>query len=283
VSVLAMHRCGGEVLSITSEVTHVHKFTLRAFVISLVALALVTGCSKKPEGPPPPEIPPDGITGIPAPAERDPDMAAVDNPIAGAVKEVKAKVLDKAADDATKGLIRIKVLDLDGPVDVSDNTRLEVWKPGSDTEEQKPEASDWASQEPAFPVGTWDIRLIYSESDICKAVGWIKNLNIVAGKLWKAEVIFGAPMQYVRIFGTLGGKDVADNMHVEVFKAGVDQQEFKPITNFWSTNKVPLLEGNYDLRVTYDKDNVKAKGSLPSFAVGGNHGIQKKTIAMTKE
>ena len=105
----------------------------------------------------------------------------------------------------------------------------------------------------------------------------------MAGKLWKAEVIFGAPMQWVRIYGTLDKKDVADNMNVEVFKSGVDQQEFQPITNFWSTNKVPLLEGNYDLRVTYDKDNVKAKGSLPSFAVGGNHGIQKKTIALTKQ
>ena len=260
-----------------------HKSTLRALGISFLALALVAGCSKKPEGPPPPEIPPDGITGIPAPAERDHDMAAVDNPIAGAVKEVKAKVLDKQAEDNTKGLIRIKVLDLDGPIDVSDNTHLEVWKPGSDVEEQKAEMSDWASHEPPVTPGTWDIRLIYSESDVCKAEGWVKNVNIVAGKLWKAEVIFGAPMQWVRIFGTLGGKDVADNMHVDVFKSGVDQQEFQPITSFWSTQKVPLLAGNYDLRVTYDKDNVKAKGSLASFVVGGNHGDQKKTIAMTKE
>jgi hypothetical protein len=46
---------------------------------------------------------------------------------------------------------------------------------------------------------------------------------------------------------------------------------------------VPLLAGNYDLRVTYDKDNVKAKGALIGFAVGGNHGIQKKTVALTKQ
>ena len=260
-----------------------HKFNLRPLGVLLVALALITACSKKPEGPPPPEIPPDGIAGIPEPVERDTSVSPVDNPIAGAVKEVKAKVLDKAADDATKGLIHIKVLDLDGPVDVSDNTRLEVWKPGSDVEEQKAEMSDWASHEPAVTPGTWDIRLIYSESDVCKGEGWIRNVSVVAGKLWKAEVIFGVPMQWVRIFGTLDKKDVADNMHVEVFKSGVDQQEFQPITNFWSTNKVPLLAGNYDLRVTYDKDNVKAKGALTNFVVGGNHGDQKKTIVLTKQ
>ena len=259
------------------------KITPWALTLLLLAMTLVTGCSKKNAGPPAPELPPDGVSGIPAPAERATDMAAVENPIAGAVKEVKAKVLDKPADDKTKGLVRVKVLDLDGPVDVSDDTHLEVWKPGSDPEEQKPEMGDWASREPAVTPGTWDIRLIYSESDICKAEGWIRNVNVVAGKLWKAEVIFGAPMQWVRIYGTLDKKDVADNMHVEVFKSGVDQQEFQPITNFWSTNKVPLLQGNYDLRVTYDKDNVKAKGSLSSFAVGGNHGVQKKTIVLTKQ
>jgi hypothetical protein len=132
-------------------------------------------------------------------------------------------------------------------------------------------------------VGTWDIRLIYDEGSVCKAEGWVRNVVVVAGKLWKAEVIFSAPMQWVRIFGTLGGKDVADNMHVDVFKSGTDQQEFQPITGFWSTQKVPLLAGTYDLRFTYDKDNVKAKGVLTGFAVGGNHGIQKKTGALVKQ
>jgi hypothetical protein len=259
------------------------RFTLGILSVLFVVVVLGIGCAKKETGPPPPEIPPDGVTGIPQPADRDATMAAVDNPVAGAVKEVKAKVLDKDADDKTKGLVRIKVLDLDGPVEVSDNTRLEVWKPGSDPEEQKAEMSDWASHEPAVPVGTWDIRFVYSESDLCKGQGWIKNVTVVAGKLWKAEVIFAAPMQFVRIFGTLGGKDVADNMHVSVFKSGTDQQEFQPISQFWSTQKVPLLAGNYDLVVTYDHDNVKGKGSLPNFAVGGNHGIQKKTIPLTKQ
>ena len=260
-----------------------HKFTLRALCGSLLALAILTGCSKKPEGPPPPELPPDGVSAIPAPAEQATDMSAVDNPIAGAVKEVKAKVLDKEADDKTKGLVRIKVLDLDGPVDISDNTSLEIWKPGSDPEEQKPEMTDWASHEPAVPVGTWDVRLMYSEGDVCKAQGWVRNVTVVAGKLWKAEVILAAPMQWVRIFGSLGGNDVADNMHVEVFKSGTDQQEFQPITAFWSTQKVPMLAGTYDLRLTYDKDNVKAKGVLTGFAVGGNHGVQKKTATLTKQ
>ena len=259
------------------------QFRSGILTILLVVLALATGCSKKEVGPPPPEIPPDGVSGIPAPAERATDMSPLDLPVAGAVKEVKAKVLDKEADDKTKGLVRVKVLDLDGPIDASDNTRLEIWKPGSDPEEQKPEMSDWASHEPAVPPGTWDIRLLYEEGNVCKADGWVKNVSIVAGKLWKAEVILAAPMQWVRIYGTLGGKDVADNMHVEVFKSGTDQQEFQPITSFWSTQKVPLLAGNYDLRVTYDHDNVKAKGALTGFAVGGNHGVQKKTVALTKQ
>lgn len=254
-------------------------------MILIAAAAMVTACSKKPEGPPPPERPADGVVGIPEPADRDSSMAAVDPSIttAGAVKEVKAKVLDKPADDATKGLIRIKVLDLDGPVDVSDNTRLEVWKPGSDTEEQKAEMGDWASREPQVTPGTWDIRLIYSESDVCKAEGWVKNVPIVAGKLWKGEVIFGAPMQFVTLFGKIGKDDIADNMKVEVFKPGSDQQEFQPITSFWSTNKVALLAGSYDLRLTYDKDNVKAKAAVAGFAVGGNHGVQNKTITLVKQ
>jgi hypothetical protein len=263
----------------------VYEFNSRTIIVLVAAASLLTACSKKPEGPPPPERPADGVVGIPAPADRDSSMADVDPTItiAGAVKEVKAKVLDKAADDQTKGLIRVKVLDLDGPIDVSDNTRLEVWKPGSDTEEQKAEMSDWASREPEVTPGTWDIRLIYGESDVCKAEGWIKNVPIVAGKLWKGEVIFGAPMQYVTLFGKLGKDDVADSMKVEVFKPGSDQQEFQPIVGFWSTNKVPLLAGNYDLRLTYDKDNVKAKAAVAGFAVGGNHGVQNKTIALVKQ
>ncbi len=65
----------------------------------------------------------------------------VDLPLAGVVKEVKSKVLDKEADDKTKGLVRLKVFDLEGPVEVSENTRFEVWKPGADPEEQKPVVS----------------------------------------------------------------------------------------------------------------------------------------------
>jgi hypothetical protein len=260
----------------------VYKFTLRALGVLLVTLALVTACSKKPEGPPPPELPPDGLTSIPAPADRDPDMAAADNPTSGAVKEIKAKVLDKAADDQTKGLIRVKVLDLDGPVDVSDSSHVEVWKPGSDPEEQKPELSDSTAHEPQVTPGTWDLRILYEEGDACKAQGWVKGVNVVAGKLWKAEVLLGAPMQTITLYGTLGGNDVADNMKVEVFKAGTNQQD-QPITNFWSTRKIPILAGSYDLRLTYDKDNVKAKGSVTGFAVGGNHGLLKKTFPLIKQ
>ena len=254
----------------------------RTLSISLLAVALAVSCSKKETGPVS-EMPKDGVSSVPAPAERAADMSPVDLPLAGSVKEVKAKVLDKEADDKTKGLLRLKVLDLDGPVDVTENTKCELWKPGSDPEEQKPENSFWANNEQAVPVGTWDIRLHYEEGAICKADGWIRNVSIAAGKLWKAEVVLAAPMQYVRIFGTLGGNDVADNMRVEVFKAGTDQEEFPPLASFWSTRKQAIAAGNYDLRLTYDKDKVKAKAALKGFAVGGDHGIQKKTIALAKQ
>jgi hypothetical protein len=103
---------------------------------------------------------------------------------------------------------------------------------------------------------------------------------IEAGKLWKGEAVMAAPMQYVRIFATLDGKDLADGARVDLFKAGTDQEEFQPVTGFWATQKVPIASGSYDLRLTYEKDKVKAKGSLKGFAVAGNHGIQKKTVAL---
>ena len=104
-----------------------------------------------------------------------------------------------------------------------------------------------------------------------------------AGKLWKAEVVLAAPMQYSRIFGTLKGDDVADNMHIDIFKASTDQDEFQPLASFWSTQKQAVAAGTYDLRLSYDKDNVKAKGAVKGFAVGGNHGILKKTFELTKQ
>jgi hypothetical protein len=257
-------------------------FTLRILSVLLLAMALGVSCSKKQAGPAA-EMPKDGVSGVPAPAERATDMSPVDLPLAGAVKEVKAKVLDKESDDKTKGLLRLKVLALDGPVDVSENTKWELWKPASDPEEQKPEMSAWANSEQAVPAGTWDIRLHYEEGAICKSEGWIRNVTFTAGKLWKAEAVLAAPMQYVRIFGTLKGDDVADNMHVDVFKAGTDQEEFRPLTSFWSTQKEAIAAGSYDLRLSYDKDNVKAKAALKGFTVGGDHGILKKTIALEKQ
>jgi hypothetical protein len=261
------------------------QFTLRALSIALLAVALIPGCSKKPTGLPASEIPPDGVSSVPPPAERDPNMTPVDPAIviAGAVKEVKAKVLDKEADDKTQSLLRIKVLALDGPVDVSNNTRWEVWKPGADPEEQKPELAGWASAESAVPPGTWDIRLHYEEGPLVKVDGWIRNITFTTGKLWKAEVVFAAPMQYVRIFGKLKGDDVGDSMRIDLFKAGADQQEFRPLASFWSTQKQPISAGTYDLSFSYDKDNIKAKGTLKGFAVGGNHGILKATGTLTKE
>ena len=137
----------------------------------------------------------------------------------------------------------------------------------------------WATAEQEVAPGTWDLRLNYDEGPICKADGWIRNVSIQAGKLWKVEVVLAGPMHYVYIFATLGGKDVADNAHVDVFKAGTEE-EFGPILRLWSTQKQAVAAGNYDLRLSYEKDQVKAKGGLKGLAVGAHQGIQKKTIAL---
>ena len=260
----------------------VRQFKWSALSIALLAVLMVPGCAKKPVGLPASEIPPDGVSSVPQPAAPDFDMPPVDPAVmvAGAVKEVKSKVLDKEADDKTKSLIHIKVLALDGPVDISDNTRWEIWAPGSDPEEQKPEVGGWASAESAVPPGTWDVRLHYEEGPLLKVDGWIRNITFTAGKLWKAEVVFAAPEQYVRVFGKIDGYDVADNMHIDLFKAGSDQQQ--PLTSFWSTQKIPLPAGSYDLVLTYDKDTIKAKGMLKGLVVGGNHGILKTTGTMAR-
>jgi hypothetical protein len=256
--------------------------TLCSLAVTLAIAALSAGCSKKPAPAASVEDPhPDGVSGVPAPAEREADLPAADLPIAGAVKEVKFKVLDKDADDKTKGLLRLKAFGLDGPVDIAEQTRWEVWKQGADPEEQKPEMTAWSSSEQAVPAGTWDIRLLYEEGAV-KAQGWVKNVKIDAGKLWKGEAVMATPMQYVRLYATLNGTDVADNCHIDVFKAGTDEEEFPPLVSFWTTQKNPLPEGSYDLRLIYDRNNVKAKGSFKGIAVGSNHGILKKTFALTK-
>lgn len=108
------------------------------------------------------------------------------------------------------------------------------------------------------------------------------SVNIEAGKLWKGEALIAAPMQYVRLFASFDGDDQADHAHVNVFKAGTDQEEFRPIAGFWSTQKVALTAGNYDMRFTYEKDKVKAKGALQGLAVGTNHGVLKKTVTLAK-
>ncbi len=254
-------------------------------LLILMAIA-ATGCKKKEVAPASAPTPaavaqePAGVSSIPTPAERASDMSAVELPLAGAVKEVRAKVLDKEAAEKTKGLLKIKVFD--AAVEITQNTRFEVWKPGADPEEQKPESSAWASSERAVEQGTWDLRLSYEEGPLCKADGWIRGIGVVAGKMWKAEATLAAPMQYVRLATTLGGKDSTENTRVEVFKAGTDMEEFKPSGQFWASNKQPILAGSYDLRLSYDKDKVMAKKVVKGFTVGGDHGVKKETMPLDK-
>src|SRR5579872_6711912 len=153
------------------------RYSIRT-TLGICLLIVAAGCQKKETSAPATTSTSeakDGVSSVPPPAERATDLSPVDLPLAGAVKEVKAKVLDKEADDKGKGLVRIKVFDLEGPVDVSENTRWGVWKPGSDPEEQKPEITAWASNEQAVTPGTWDLRLHYEESQVCKGEGWIRN------------------------------------------------------------------------------------------------------------
>src|SRR5258708_36589769 len=89
----------------------------------------------------------------------------------------------------------------------------------------------------------------------CKAEGWIRGVDVEAGKLWKAETLIAAPMQYVRIFATLDGKDIADNAHIDAFKEGTDQEEFPRSRAFGAPKNRPsqlvtMTCGSHTIRTT---------------------------------
>src|ERR1035438_2762774 len=125
------------------------RHSIRTILCISFLFATLAACGNKKAPSSSAETPSDGVSSVPPAAERATDLSPVDLPLAGAVKEVKAKVLDKDADDKTKGMVRIKVLEMNGPVDVSENTRWEVWKPGADPEEQKSEITSWGTSEQA--------------------------------------------------------------------------------------------------------------------------------------
>ena len=256
------------------------RFLRRAPLVFLPSLVLVAACGKV-EKPAAPEKPPEtAVSTVPTPAPRDPDMKKAELPVSGAVKDVAAKVLEKEAGDKAKGLVKVKVFE--GGVDVNDKTKVQVWKPGADPEEARPQTEGWANYDIEVAPGTWDLRLRYDEGTLCRADGWIRGVTVEAGKLWKAEATVAAPMQYVRIAATLDGKDVADNAKVSVFRAGADMEEQKPLHEFWTAGKEPVAAGTYDLRLRYEKDKVTAKKVLKGFPVGGDHGVKKETIALEK-
>jgi hypothetical protein len=240
----------------------------------------MAGCGKS-EKPSAPEKPPEpAVSAAPTPAPRDPDMKKVELPVSGAVKEVAAKVLDKEAGDKTKGLIKVKVFE--GGIDVNDTTKVEVWKPGADPEEARAATDGWANRDIDVSPGTWDLRLRYDEGALCRADGWIRGVAVEAGKLWKAEATLAAPMQYVKIAATLDGKDTEDNTKVDVFRAGADMEEQRPLDGFWTSRKIPVAAGTYDLRLRYEKDKVTAKKVVKGFVLGGDHGLKKEIFALEK-
>ncbi len=249
-------------------------------VIALLPLVLIVACGKGEKAAAPPTATEPPVSAAPTPAPRDPDMKKVELPVAGAVKEVSAKVLDKEAGDKAKGLIKVKAFE--GGIDVNDFTKIEVWKPGADTEETRPVTDGWANRDIEVAPGTWDLRLRYDEGSLCRADGWIRGVNVEAGKMWKAEATLAAPMQYVRITATLDGKDTEDNTKVSVYRAGADMEEQKPLDDFWTSRKVPIAAGTYDLKLRYEKDKVTAKKVFKGFTVGGDHGVRKETIALEK-
>ena len=256
------------------------RFLRRAPLVLIPSLVLMTGCGKgeKPAAPATPTEP--AVSMAPMPAPRDPDMKKLELPLSGAAKEIAAKVLEKEAGDKAKGLIKVKVFE--GGIDVNDTTKIQVWKPGADPEETRPEAEGWANRDIDVAPGTWDLRLRYDEGTLCRADGWIRGVAVEAGKLWKAEATLSAPMQYVKIAATLDGKDVMDNAKVLVFRAGADMEEQKPLVEFWTTRKEPVAAGTYDLRLRHEKDKVTAKKVVKGFVVGSDHGVKKETIALEK-
>ncbi len=249
---------------------------------SLLVMAVAAGgCGKKESAPPPSSkaVEP-AVTAVPPPAERATDLAKVDLPLTGAIKEAFAKVIDKEADDKAKGLVKVKTFE--GTAGVNDFTRIQVWKPGADPEEGRPEVEAWANNDIPVAPGTWDLRVLYDEGPLCKASGWIRGVPVAAGKLWKAEVALNYPMQYVKIAATLDGKDVSGDTRVSVYKAGADMEEIRPALEFWAGDKAPLAAGTYDLRLAYEKDKVKGKKLVKGFTVGGDHGVKKEPVVLEK-
>jgi hypothetical protein len=256
------------------------RFLRRVPLVGLVFVVFLLACGKgeKTSAPEKPTEP--AASAAPTPAPRDTEMKKVEMPVSGAVKDVAAKVLDKEAGDKAKGLIKVKTFE--GGIDVNDFTKVQVWRPGADTEEARPETEGWANRDIEVAPGAWDLRLRYDEGTLCRADGWIRGVAVEAGKLWKAEATLAAPMQYVRIGATLDGKDTADNTKVYVYRAGADMEEQKPLHEFWTTRKEAVAAGTYDLRLRYEKDKVTAKKVLKGFAVGGDHGVKKETIVLEK-
>ena len=249
-------------------------------LVGLFPVALLAGCGKGEKPSIPVKPPEPAVSAAPTPAPHDPDMKKVELPVSGAVMEVAAKVLDKESGDKAKGLIKVKAFE--GGIDVNDFTRIQVWKPGADTEEAKPETEGWANRDIDVAPGTWDVRLRYDEGTLCRADGWIRGVAVEAGKLWKAEATLAAPMQYLRIAATLDGTDLADNAKVFVYRAGADMEEQKPLHEFWTTRKEAVAAGTYDLRLRYEKDKITAKKVFKGLTVGGDHGVKKETFALEK-
>lgn len=198
----------------------------------------------------------------------------------GAVVGIDSKVIDKEAREKEKGLLKIAKI-LDGEVDIADKIKIEVWKPGADPEEHKAETSRWGTGDIELAPGTWDVRLINDEGPMSRAEGWIRNVPVAQGKMWKADLVrFHYPMQYLRVETTLAGENVTDGTKTTLFEAGADVEEVRPLHSFWGNSRQAVAEGVYDLVLTRDKGGVKSDKIIRNFEIGGDRQVRKVTFAL---
>lgn len=198
----------------------------------------------------------------------------------GAIAGFDAKVIDKEAREKGKGLLKIAKV-VDGDVEIASDLKIEVWKPGADPEEHKAETSRWGAGEFELTPGNWDLRIVNDEGPMSRGEGWIRNVPVVAGKMWKADVVrFHHPMQYLRVQTTLGGQDVSSETKTSVFKAGVDVEEIPPLQSFWGNSRTAIRQGVYDLVLLRNVAGVKSQKVIRNFEMGADRQVKKVTFAL---
>jgi hypothetical protein len=236
--------------------------TTRLAVLALIVLSLLAaGCRKNVEG--------ESASAAPGPLSFEASVASLD-----------ARYVEKDSGDEAKGLVKVKVVD--GAANLSDHTRVQVWRRGADPEEHSPETTGWADNDIHVPAGTWDLRLRYDEGTLSRGDGWIRNVTVSPGQLWKAEASFTHPMQYLRFQVTQNGQSVNDFTRIEVYESGADTEEISPMSSFWATERTAVRAGRYDLVIRFDRDGVRELETLKDFEVAGDRSVRRVEVAIDR-